>query len=222
MSSSIKTDATPKDTTSAEPSGTVSTGAAASAGPRERILQAALELFVEQGYFNTNVPDISKRSRCSVGSIYHHFLNKEEIASRLYQQGINQFRDALSSAVVEDRSLEENIHQIVVTFLIFAEEHLLLSRYLWLARHNEYLSADVRHPTVVGFDALGRKLTKAVKNGFKSGAIPRMKAEVFWSIVFGLPLSFMRDWLDGYTKTSPREMAPILGKASWAALQGVS
>ena len=46
--------------------------------PRERILQASLELFVDQGYFNTNVPDISKKSKCSVGSIYHHFLNKEE------------------------------------------------------------------------------------------------------------------------------------------------
>ena len=31
-------------------------------GPRERILQAGLKLFVEQGYFNTNVPDISKES----------------------------------------------------------------------------------------------------------------------------------------------------------------
>lgn len=190
-------------------------------GPRERILQAALELFVEQGYFNTNVPDISKRSRCSVGSIYHHFLNKEEIASRLYEQGIKQFRDALSGAIDAERSLEQNITSIVVTFLTFAEEHLLLSRYLWLARHNEYLSADVRHPTVVGLDELGRKLTKAVKNGMRSGEIPPMKAEVFWSIVFGLPLSFMRDWLDGYTKTSPREIAPTLARGSWAALQGV-
>ena len=57
-------------------------------GPRERVLQASLELFVAKGYFNTNVPDISKLSKCSVGSIYHHFLNKEEIAGMLYEDGI--------------------------------------------------------------------------------------------------------------------------------------
>ncbi len=190
-------------------------------GPRERILQAALELFVEQGYFNTNVPDISKRSKCSVGSIYHHFLNKEEIASQLYDQGILQFREALSGSVTAEATLRDNIRNLVIRFLDFSESHQLLSQYLWLARHSEFLSAKVRQPTVVGFDALGRRLTKAVKNGIRRGDIPDVKAEVFWSIVFGLPLSFMRDWLDGYTTSSPRQVAPVLADAVWSALQGI-
>ena len=188
--------------------------------PRERILQASLELFVEQGYFNTNVPDISRLSRCSVGSIYHHFLNKEEIAGQLFKSGIQQFRDALSSVVLPDVPLEKNIRAIVIAFLGFAEANYLLSQYLWLARHNEFLSAKVRHPTVVGFDELGRRLTKAIKNGIRQGEIPVLKAEVFWSIVFGIPLSFMRDWLDGYTSSTPTAVAPTLADACWAALQG--
>jgi AcrR family transcriptional regulator len=190
-------------------------------GPRERILQASLELFVEQGYFNTNVPDISRLSRCSVGSIYHHFLNKEEIAGQLFRTGIQQFRDALSNVVDPEAPLEKNIRAIVIAFLSFAESNYLLSQYLWLARHNEFLSAKVRHPTVVGFDELGRRLTKAIKNGIRKGEIPLVKAEVFWSIVFGIPLSFMRDWLDGYTSSSPTAAAPVLADACWAALQGI-
>ncbi|MFN8389494.1 MAG: TetR/AcrR family transcriptional regulator [Bdellovibrionota bacterium] len=204
-------------------SGSVSGGVTLSGdeqGPRERILQASLELFVEQGYFNTNVPDISRLSRCSVGSIYHHFLNKEEIAGQLFKAGIQRFREALSQVVDPDADLEKNIRAIVIAFLGFAESNYLLSQYLWLARHNEFLSAKVRHPTVVGFDELGRRLTKAIKNGIRSGEIPALKAEVFWSIVFGIPLSFMRDWLDGYTSSSPSAVAPTLADACWAALQG--
>jgi len=189
-------------------------------GPRERILQASLELFVSQGYFNTNVPDISRLSRCSVGSIYHHFLNKEEIAGQLFRSGIQKFREALSEKLQPEGNLQANIQAIVITFLDFAEKHYLLSQYLWLARHNEFLSAKVRHPTVVGFDELGRRLTKAIKNGIRKGEIPAIKAEVFWSIVFGIPLSFMRDWLDGYTTSTPTEIAPTLANACWAALQG--
>jgi AcrR family transcriptional regulator len=192
------------------------------AGPRERILQAALELFVEQGYFNTNVPDISKRSKASVGSIYHHFLNKEEIAALLYKDGIEKFRKALSESINPSVSLEESIRAIVVAFLSFAEEHHLLARYLWLARHNEFLNHQVRRPTVVGFDELGRRLTRVVKQGIRLGAIPPVKAEIFWSIVFGIPLSFVRDWLDGYTQTSPRQSAPTIANACWSALQGAS
>ena len=189
-------------------------------GPRERILQASLELFVEQGYFNTNVPDISKRSRCSVGSIYHHFINKEEIAGQIYRDGIQQFREALSLAIDENENLQTSIRSIVITFLTFSEEHELLSRYLWLARHNEFLSDRVKQPTVVGFDELGRRLTRAIKGGIRSGDVPLLKAEIVWSIIFGIPLSFMRDWLDGYTSETPSHVAPIIATACWAALQG--
>lgn len=189
-------------------------------GPRERILKAALDLFVEQGYFNTNVPDVSKRSRCSVGSIYHHFLNKEEIAAQLYSDGIKQFRAALGGALRDNVSLQQAIHDIVVTFLTFAEENQLLARYLWLARHREFLSKELAKPTMVGFDHTGRVLTKAFKDAIRKNEIPNIKAQVIWSIVFGIPLSFIQDWLDGYTQTQPHVVAETIANACWAALKG--
>ncbi len=209
-----RSEGSPQPTSDAKPSGEET------AGPRERILSAALELFVDQGYFNTNVPDISRRSRCSVGSIYHHFLNKEEIADQLYRKGIEQFRSALSEAIDPNVGVEKTVHVVVITFLDFAERNHVLSRYLWLARHNEFLSDRVRKPTVVGFDPLGRRLTKAIKNGIRNGEIPHLKAEIFWSIVFGIPLSYVRDWLDGYTEDTPRQAAKVISSACWAALQG--
>ncbi len=188
--------------------------------PRDRILKAALELFVEQGYFNTNVPNISSRSKCSVGSIYHHFLNKEEIAYSLYRDGIIQFRNALQSSIetVDSDPLEKTIRSIVIAFLTFAEEHKILSQYLWLARHNEFLEGNIAVPTRVGFDTFGRKLTKAIKSAIRKSEIPPVKAEVLWSIVFGIPLSFVRDWLEGYTTSTPKEVSQTLANACWAAL----
>ena len=56
--------------------------------PKQRILAAALKLFVEQGYFRTNVPDLSRDSKCSVGSIYHNFKNKEEVARPCILRGL--------------------------------------------------------------------------------------------------------------------------------------
>jgi len=188
--------------------------------PKDRILQASLELFVDQGYFNTNVPDISKKSKCSVGSIYHHFLNKEEIASSLYISGISQFRSALDASISEKKDLEHNIKKLVGTFLEFSEDNILLSQYLWLARHNEFLTGKIGHPTTVGFDSLGRKLTKSIKDGIRKKSIPPVRADIMWSILFGIPLSYVRDWLDGYSTRSPKEVAPILANACWEALHG--
>jgi TetR/AcrR family transcriptional regulator, repressor of fatR-cypB operon len=188
--------------------------------PRDRILNAALQLFVEQGYFNTNVPKISTLSKCSVGSIYHHFINKEEIAYSLYHDGIQQFRSALECSIlnVESDPLENTIRSVVIAFLTFAEEHKELSQYLWLARHNEFLEGKVAVPTKVGFDHLGRKLTKSIKKAIRNNEIPPVKADILWSIVFGIPLSFVRDWLEGYTRSTPKEVSEILANACWAAL----
>lgn len=175
---------------------------------------------MSQGYFNTNVPDISRASRCSVGSIYHHFANKEEIADQLYKDGMRQFREALTSGIEGCKDLESTVRNVVVAFLGFSENHHLLARYLWLARHSEFLSSKVAKPTVVGFDVLGRKLTRVIKDAVRAKQIPPLKAEIIWSIVFGIPLSFLTDWLDGYTASTPSQAAPMLAESCLAALKG--
>jgi AcrR family transcriptional regulator len=43
------------------------------------IEDAALELFMEQGYHATSMRQIAKRAKLALGGIYNHFGNKEEI-----------------------------------------------------------------------------------------------------------------------------------------------
>ena len=187
--------------------------------PRERVLLAALELFVEQGYFNTNVPDLSKVSTCSVGSIYHHFRNKEEVAAALYTEGITAFRDGLIERMKDASSVEPMIKTIVGYFLEFTEQNVLLSKYLWLSRHAEFMKGDIPHPTRVGFDGLGRMLTKAIRTGMRDGTVRSLKATVMWSIIFGIPLSYARDWLDGYNPDAPTVVAAKLQEVCWNAVK---
>lgn len=186
--------------------------------PRERILAAALKLFVEQGYFNTNVPDLSRESKCSVGSIYHTFKNKEEIASALYAEGIAAFRNALEQSIVDIDNVEILIKTIVKSFMEFSETNRQLSRYLWLCRHNEFMSGIIKHPTMVGFDKFGRNLTRAIRGGIKNGKLRPLGAHLIWSILFGIPVGYVRDWLDGYNPVPPSQIADQLADACWRAL----
>ena len=79
---------------------------------------------------------------------------------------------ALSEAIEPNDNLELTIRHIVIAFLGFAQNNYLLSRYLWLARHSEFLSGKILQPTVVGFDHLGRRLTRSIKKGIRLGEIP--------------------------------------------------
>jgi len=187
--------------------------------PRERILAAALKLFVEQGYFNTNVPDLSRESKCSVGSIYHTFRNKEEIASALYQECISAFRGTLENSISSVKEIDLFVRTIVKSFLIFSEVNYQISRYIWLCRHNEFMSGIIKHPTMVGFDSLGRLLAKTIKNGVRSRKLLPLNINIIWSIVFGIPAGYVRDWLDGYNSIPPSKVADELAEACWRALK---
>lgn len=187
--------------------------------PKQRILAAALKLFVEQGYFNTNVPDLSRESKCSVGSIYHNFKNKEEIASALYDEGIKAFRRTLDDALAEVDEIESQVKTLIHAFLMFSEVNQQLSRYLWLSRHAEFMTGELKHPTMIGFDELGRKLTKSIKTAIRNKEIKPMRAHVIWSIIFGIPLSYVRDWFDGYNPILPSEVSEAISEACWRALK---
>lgn len=64
--------------------------------PRRRsILEAALECFSTDGYDSTSIESICAISGSSVGSLYHHFGNKEGVAAALYEEGIISYQVAL-------------------------------------------------------------------------------------------------------------------------------
>ncbi|MCP4204145.1 MAG: TetR/AcrR family transcriptional regulator [bacterium] len=52
----------------------------------EQALEAALHLFSSQGFRATSMRQIAAESGLSVGNLYHHFANKEEIFQRLIDQ----------------------------------------------------------------------------------------------------------------------------------------
>jgi len=53
---------------------------------QQRILEAASTLFLSQGYNGSNLRDIAREAKVSMGGIYHHFASKEEIYRTLLQQ----------------------------------------------------------------------------------------------------------------------------------------
>jgi len=64
---------------------------------RERILDAALNIFSNQGYHDTRLDEIVKEAGTSKGSIYFHFPNKE----RLFIALVDQFADVIERRAVE-------------------------------------------------------------------------------------------------------------------------
>ena len=51
---------------------------------RNQVLDVALQLFSERGYFNTSIHDIRRTAGVSIGAMYHRFENDQTLAKSLY------------------------------------------------------------------------------------------------------------------------------------------
>lgn len=69
----------------------------------EEVLDAALDLFIEQGFAKTRVEDIAKRAGLSKGSVYLYFASKEQILEALVKRALTPIADNVFGAISELR-----------------------------------------------------------------------------------------------------------------------
>lgn len=53
---------------------------------KEKIISAAIVLFAERGYHNTNAPEIAARAKVATGTFYSYFNNKKEVFIEIIQR----------------------------------------------------------------------------------------------------------------------------------------
>lgn len=73
--------------------------AATEEGSRSQILSCAAQLFRTQGYAAVSLRDIAKGVGLTTGSLYYHFVSKEEIVSEILDQGHRRVLAEVQKAV---------------------------------------------------------------------------------------------------------------------------
>jgi AcrR family transcriptional regulator len=76
---------------------------ARTAETQRALLDAAREVFAEQGFANASIADVVQQAGSSVGSLYHHFGGKSELFIALWQEHQAAQEEAASSAVTQAR-----------------------------------------------------------------------------------------------------------------------
>jgi AcrR family transcriptional regulator len=82
-----------------------SVDAGGSASTRERILDVALDLFIEKGYDGTSLREIAERLHFTKAALYYHFASKEDILMALHMRLHASGKDAIRRLTEEPFSL---------------------------------------------------------------------------------------------------------------------
>ena len=74
---------------------------------KEKILKAALRIFLEKGYDAASINDVVRESKFTKGGIYHHFQNKEHLFIETINFLFDEFEKWESEIYSKSLSLKE-------------------------------------------------------------------------------------------------------------------
>jgi TetR/AcrR family fatty acid metabolism transcriptional regulator len=87
-------------------------------GPkRDAILRAAIDVFADRGYFNSQVADVARVAGVAAGTVYLYFRSKDDLLISIFERGM---RDAIA----QGQALAAEVADPVARLRRFARLHL--------------------------------------------------------------------------------------------------
>jgi AcrR family transcriptional regulator len=161
---------------------------------RERLLEAATEVFAERGYEGARVEQIADAAQVSPGLLYRHFEGKRELYEELLLLANRQLLTHLAQAAAPDLPTDQRVLRGVEAFFGFVEGH----RNLW-----RLIMKDVVEPEIAAIreDVVERSVqmvaTLASQESDFGGAQPHERElEMVSVIVVGAVVSLAAWWMD--------------------------
>ncbi|MGN7942444.1 TetR/AcrR family transcriptional regulator [Virgibacillus sp. 6R] len=78
----------------------------------EKIRIAAMQLFINRGYYATSINDIAKQAGISKGLLYNYYSGKEELLSEMVNERINEVVEVMEGAKSIDTPSKQLEHII--------------------------------------------------------------------------------------------------------------
>ena len=130
---------------------------------RNRIRQAALELFVTKGVIGTSVRDIAARADIAEGGLYRHYASKEDLAWKLFSENYAALAKDLQTIAKGGPDFEHRLSGMIRRFCRFFDEEPLMFRFLLLTQHQELPKVKAKSQSPV--QALRNLIADAAKKG---------------------------------------------------------
>jgi AcrR family transcriptional regulator len=185
---------------------------------KDDILQAALACFTEVGVDATTIEMIRDRSGASIGSLYHHFGNKERIIAALYLAGTGQYAALLEQGFAAADSAEACIKLLVTSYIDWVAANPDWARFILHSRGRveaSELGEQLHEANRLHYGRIHQELA-----GYRAqGLFKAMPSDCFASVIIGPSHDFARNWLAGRTHTQLADCRELLAQVAWDSVK---
>jgi len=179
---------------------------------QDEILQAALKLFAQKGYFNTSLTDIKDAVGLKTPSgIYQHFKNKQAIAEALYGNILDSLSISIDDIRRRNRKSSEQLREIVDLLFRLTDDMPEVMQFLITLKVNEFLPEQkplLNTPPFI-------KIKKIFQIGIREGEIRSLEPLLAYNYFFGIITHTLKMVLNGDLEKNADDYQSQAWLAAW-------
>jgi AcrR family transcriptional regulator len=179
---------------------------------RERILKAALALFLRRGFDATTMDEVAGKAQIAKGTLYLHFKDKADLYASLLEQKIDALSEALNGIAASDATPTAKLETIIRRNLEFIAHEYSGAEFFYHTQvgHNPEVLKLIRTRITPKMEKLLTVIAGVVKQGIEAREFRKVDPFNVAVRVFGLVnINLMRRALDPEPMDPAKEAAAL-------------
>jgi TetR/AcrR family fatty acid metabolism transcriptional regulator len=160
----------------------------------QRILEAAIDVIAERGFFSARVSDIANRAGVADGTIYLYFRNKEQILMAAISTPFSAFMERARAEIAKSSNPRQQLKNLAQLHLggLGANRNLAIVFQTELRQSARFLAQFSRHQLKQYFDLV----REIVREGQRTGVFrPELSDKIVANCFFGALDEMVTSWI---------------------------
>jgi AcrR family transcriptional regulator len=182
---------------------------------RRQLLEVALRVFAEQGFYVTSMSDIAEAAGVTKPVLYQHFASKRELYAHLLGEVGGQLQEAITKAVASAGSPREMVEDGFAAYFQFVDAH----RDAFQIFYASGSWRDEEFSTLV--HEVENSLAETVAGLIEIEGLSDEQRRLLGHGIVGMIEGASTHWLSSRASADPDELTRQLADLAWRGLRGV-
>jgi TetR/AcrR family transcriptional regulator, fatty acid metabolism regulator protein len=174
----------------------------------QKILQAAIKVFSEKGFYNSRVSEIAKEADVADGTIYLYFKNKDDILISLFEEEFGKFVQNMQVELGKEKDPLQKIKRFAIVHLSLVTKHPHLGEVMGVEvrQSTKFMKEYVNKPFIEYLNIIRSVVIEGQEKGFlRKDLTPGVMKRAF----FGALDEMARYWVLSTKKKHSIDQAAI-------------
>jgi TetR/AcrR family fatty acid metabolism transcriptional regulator len=133
----------------------------------QKILQAAIRVFSEKGFYNSRVSEIAKEANVADGTIYLYFKNKDDILISLFEEEFGKIVQNMRAALEKDQDALQKIKRFAITHLSIVSKQQELGEVMGVEvrQSSKFMKEYINKPFIEYLNIIRSVVTEGQEKG---------------------------------------------------------